>query len=563
MGLPPGLEPGSAFRQAYQGWPLLASQLKFARVQLKDSIPEGINLRELSPADWEEEETALFEGATNGEGVLCLFDHNLQGSPGYSDSSGILLLGNAVNEKENRPIICGLLTHTVREGQEIRRSSELAEEHGLNRKDFLVLSKDRLSVPMQLAHGLKMMSLNYARDFLTDQIKGIATEASEQANQQLMEVDIYNFDYMVLRSSEKEGLWEAETLFRLFDIFRLTAFREKAFAQDNRQILDERIAQIRAIREVATVPDEGEQYPPTQEWGIRQLELYESGDFINRAHLPLELGDIFAVGERRFVLLAQPCDLMVRKGGKRQSQTVTLVKITLDRPTNPLSGNCYVLDYFDESGKDARVKFRSAYPVSASVLDLAVFNPDGRCRLDVQSAPPPVLHTPWRARFEVVKRELGRHRDRIVEILSGLRRANLTTGSRQLLEKSLTGKLTQSSLSIPLDYNLLSTGIFDFGIRRIGRYRQPDAARLFGSYFAFLSRDAVDHDYVSPKPLAPGVWECIDIAQAEYVGSKRTTRFHKPDCPHAKRISNQNRIRFENRESAIDYGREPCDACEP
>ncbi|MBN1978185.1 MAG: hypothetical protein JW918_12385, partial [Anaerolineae bacterium] len=33
MGLPPGLEPGLAFRQAYQGWPLLASQPKFARVQ--------------------------------------------------------------------------------------------------------------------------------------------------------------------------------------------------------------------------------------------------------------------------------------------------------------------------------------------------------------------------------------------------------------------------------------------------------------------------------------------------------------------------------------------------
>jgi len=36
MGLPPGLELGLTFRQAYQRWPHFASQPKFARVQSFD-----------------------------------------------------------------------------------------------------------------------------------------------------------------------------------------------------------------------------------------------------------------------------------------------------------------------------------------------------------------------------------------------------------------------------------------------------------------------------------------------------------------------------------------------
>jgi hypothetical protein len=34
MGLPPGLEPGLAFPQAYQRWPHLSSRPKFASVQI-------------------------------------------------------------------------------------------------------------------------------------------------------------------------------------------------------------------------------------------------------------------------------------------------------------------------------------------------------------------------------------------------------------------------------------------------------------------------------------------------------------------------------------------------
>ena len=49
-----------------------------------------------------------------------------------------------------------------------------------------------------------------------------------------------------------------------------------------------------------------------------------------------------------------------------------------------------------------------------------------------------------------------------------------------------------SNLDIPLAYD---NGVFDFGLCRVGRYRQPGATRLLNCYFNFLSRYAEEHDF--------------------------------------------------------------------
>lgn len=460
---------------------------------LADLIPGGM-LRELAPADWEREEDTILKGVIEGKGLLCLFDHNLQGAHGYTDSSGIMLLERAIGARMSHPVICGLLTHTVRGDEEIAKSTEFADQHGLRRQDFLILSKDRLSDPMRFAHGIKMMSLNHARDFLTGRVTEMAQKADRQANDDLMEVDVYNFDYMVLRSSEKEGVWEAETLFRLFEILRRVAFRKEAFTPAQRAALDGRIAQIRAVREVEIPPDEPE-YPPNQRWEIRRLELYENEDFINQVHLPLELGDVFRDRQGRYyILVCQPCDLMVRNNGQRAAEFVTLLKVTLPSE-QPGEVSSFTLRYFSlGSNPEAYAKFRSAYQLSAAVLDLAVFNADGRCRFDPSATPPSLLHMPWRKRFEAISGEFQQYRSRFDELHQILEGANLSGPTGDYLQKALAGRICRSNLDVSLKY---TDGVFDFGLRRVGRYRQPGATRLLSRYVAFLSRDAAEHEFAA------------------------------------------------------------------
>jgi len=48
-----------------------------------------------------------------------------------------------------------------------------------------------------------------------------------------------------------------------------------------------------------------------------------------------------------------------------------------------------------------------------------------------------------------------------------------------------------------------------------------------------------------------------------YVASRNSKVFHRPDCVYVKRILLKNLIRFSTREEAISSGRRPCKVCKP
>ena len=219
-----------------------------------------------------------------------------------------------------------------------------------------------------------------------------------------------------------------------------------------------------------------------------RLELYETPKFVNGAHLPLELGDIFETGGQKYILVAQPCDLVIRKSGNRKAQSVFLVRIEMHRSQQDAKF-CFLLGYFDlDSRRKGWGKFRNAFHISPNVLDLAVFNSDGQCKYD-PSVTLPMLHTPWRNHLAEIKKIFQHHREQIDEINEHI--TDLNEETQEYLQDSLTHRLTASTLDIPLDYE---NGIFEFGLRRIGRYRQPGASRLLNHFVAFLSRDAEEPD---------------------------------------------------------------------
>jgi len=52
-------------------------------------------------------------------------------------------------------------------------------------------------------------------------------------------------------------------------------------------------------------------------------------------------------------------------------------------------------------------------------------------------------------------------------------------------------------------------------------------------------------------------------AEYEYVASKNSKVFHKPDCRWAKKISPENLVGYNSREEAIKAGKRPCRTCKP
>jgi len=70
-----------------------------------------------------------------------------------------------------------------------------------------------------------------------------------------------------------------------------------------------------------------------------------------------------------------------------------------------------------------------------------------------------------------------------------------------------------------------------------------------------------DSPSVSEKTLRPDL-ESADN-KYEYVASKSSNIFHKPECRWAKNISAQNFVSYKNRDAAVKDGKRACKSCEP
>lgn len=55
----------------------------------------------------------------------------------------------------------------------------------------------------------------------------------------------------------------------------------------------------------------------------------------------------------------------------------------------------------------------------------------------------------------------------------------------------------------------------------------------------------------------------LEKEKGAYVGNKSSKKFHRLDCPWAKKISERNRVYFKTREEAIKQGYTPCSVCKP
>ena len=128
-----------------------------------------------------------------------------------------------------------------------------------------------------------------------------------------------DFDRIVFGSSRREGVWEPDTLLRVFGILMRREARSQLYQDADISTAVAEARRISAIPEdVAAALDEESASPEVLR--IQRFESYESDDELNQFHVPIELGDIFERDSngQRYILLVQPCDLMVRPKWKAQ-----------------------------------------------------------------------------------------------------------------------------------------------------------------------------------------------------------------------------------------------------
>jgi hypothetical protein len=456
----------------------------------KSALPEFFdkyNFTPMSQKRWDAEKENVF--ASSKALTLLLVDEDCSKEPGGGSADGLKIIKEVVNKANPDVFLCGLLSHAYSATDIHRQWTELCEREGLDKSRFVLIPKQLLDEDpdklMTFLRLIKLAVLNRPAHQMKVRASEILKEAATAAESRLNAIDIYDFDHIVFRSSEKQGVWEPDTLFRVFGLFLRDETRIKAKGDE---VLHDLAGKIRVISQVAT-PTQAT--PSLSTWKIQRIELYEDPEYLNPYFMPIELGDIFeesGTESHKYILLSQACDLMVRPKGNRH------IAMTEGLLAEVVKGNQDVrthaeLQYFDPNHRDKYfVSFKSVFTIRLFVLDFCATNADGNAEFTLGKTCPKLLIPAWQMRWGHLDKLVGeiitKYADFLTKGIESAAAAVLVAACCNENNIEPTINVEEKKLSYPL--------------RRISRLRQPRAAALLARYANFVAREAFDHDFGTP-----------------------------------------------------------------
>jgi hypothetical protein len=247
------------------------------------------------------------------------------------------------------------------------------------------------------------------------------------------------------------------------------------------------------VRSVISLPYRPADRKGTQAFEITQLDLYEQSAYLKSHRIPIDVGDIFQKtgGKKQYILLEQPCDLMVRGNtGKRNADSVILVEMVEQGKDDDVRDCLVELEYYlaDET-KKCFVDMSNCVTVPACVIDLCVFSSDGIAEIKIgHPCPTGMIHS-WKLRYDIVQKEAASIVKRFNEYTS-TGNAGSAAPVKTILQATLTGSVS-GVLKGEIKPN---PDRIVYNLKRVGRVKQPRSGSLLRELAYFKARDAFDHD---------------------------------------------------------------------
>ncbi|QJE72357.1 hypothetical protein HHL28_03915 [Aerophototrophica crusticola] len=476
--------------------------------QVEAWLPENIHLARLTPAEWESAADGYLGSCSHESRTLFLFDQELGTATlpsARTFRTGVDIIRSLVSrhpEKFGKNFFCGILSHTIEANDEIGKWRKLANDNeaGLKLKHFMALSKKNVRAGENFFRSIRRTVLN----IYCEEIKEVAEEnfaiALKSALDSFRDIDPIDFEHIVLKSSDKDGVAEIETIQRVYLILHRASARSAFLTQDRRRKMQDSAKQARAI---ADVDRGGTNHSLVRLRKLRHDELFDDGGNINPCHEPVRNGDIFEVGSgadtQRYVLIGQPCDLMVRKDGKRSRENnfkiAFLAPLTmLDVSTTPEDKkgvNFFSLPHVNSGGDlQAIVRFSEATVANLEVLDLSVLNDDGACKVEKDKSPDPdaFYHLSWVKRAGLLQSRYSK----IIREVEDFERRHGADAAKEF------GKWRMPSLAMSSSLRFLgsfSKGAITYPVTRVSRAIEPLSNQMLAAFGEFVAREARDHDY--------------------------------------------------------------------
>jgi len=477
--------------------------------------PELIEL--LKPFEWDEKKQAIFDSLDVNEKIIVFIDQDLKHAKGgrYSKLrlTGEDLIAEVKQSGSINKCILILFTHTIQDhhNELTRRKEILQNRQDLKAEDFLALKKGRLQNPSFFADGIKKACLNKRFEQIKNKTQTLFEEARVRTSGDIDELDTYDFDEVILKSSVTEGVWEAETFIRVYNIYLSDNFKKKIDENGYTQIMNK---EINIAKEVGKIEFELKDNikPNSNKYYLRHKELYEDGDIINKLRLGTANGDIFKIHDGNqqgeYILIAQECDLMVRNDGSRGSNHGYLFKIDVLTKSQLLSqiqnrakkGEQFFADKFElgyyqpETNISGIIRLSEGIVINLNVLDLVAFNKDGESELKILDPLPfesDLYNTSWCNRYDTLLKYFTDKAKTLEKVAVEIEKVDAEI--RNTLKNSVNIHLAFNDSYGKNDS--YKEGIFNFGIKRIRRLREASAKTMLEKFARFLSRTADLHDF--------------------------------------------------------------------
>jgi hypothetical protein len=473
---------------------------------VRDLAPADFPIEYLTPEQWVARREELLAACTADARTLFLFDQEMEGDGAQGFSKGTQIIAELADHDRDAfgtRWFCGILSHTLDKGAEVSTWRKLANDEALSLDLFMPISKQNLRDGDAFYGAVYRTVIN----IYTEKMKSIARKAFENAlGDALVEfsnLDPIDFEHIIVNSSGDEGVSELETLLRLYSIVQRDRVKNEILQHESLS------AFLSAARTVEKVADVKRALPEAASKRLARLrfgELYEAGDLINSFRDPLRNGDLFEIGNasslKLWVLIGQPCDLMVRRDGKRDYEDNFKVAVLapvkrgkLGEPPDIKQGFGFTLERFDHGGQQsAFVSFKDATPVDLKVLDLAILRTDGKCEIDglATEAIEGFASIAWDERAKRLKTSYKKLANKIES-------ARKKYGDDRA--KELAGYLLPPVAPAQgfRNFGGYDRGTFSYKVKRTGRVREPFATSLLAAFSRYLSRDAHEHDFSTAR----------------------------------------------------------------
>lgn len=345
------------------------------------------------------------------------------------------------------------------------------------------LSKKRiLDEPEEkMIEGLRnILWLNHVSKLKEDALE-VFDKGYKLARQTFQHMDPASFDSVIVKTSEKEGCWEYVTLNRIFMVLLENSIQTSIVGENNFQKLQNDLCKLR----MSSVFCSDNEIDKSWLRELRKSELYTSGAYINQTYSPVTNGDIFKIGSKKYILLFQPCSLVIRHDGKRSRQLASAYIIEIkNNNMHPLKVNEAALEN-SELPDFSYVNIASFKRVSLDVLDLVSFNNEGQAIIDVTKENCPIddanlLQPNMLIRYH----NILLFAKKLIPILIACDKGDAKNSIQHFCKSCF--------LTVPC---LRDGKIIEFQVQRIGRYNELLSQVLYSKLMNYMARIAVPNDF--------------------------------------------------------------------